>query len=229
MPKAMLLNGQKFCSKHPACVCSGFREWRRPRRGGCASALRRRRPRPLPRSFRLHAPPPPAAVLVKPSESEKNYAALAEAAGGSAASAANERRVYLGDIAPGLTLADLKQVAEAVGPTDKIVMLREGLAVVTFTAKDGAERALAALNGIEIAGSIVKVRGKHTARGAFRRALLFVVVAAQWRPSSPTPLSLRAPRRPLPPPRRPAASTPSARWRRPPARASCSTPRRRRR
>ena len=157
-------------------------------------------------------------MLVKPSESEKNYAALAEAAGGSAASAANERRVYLGDLSPGLTLADLKQVAEAVGPTDKIVMLREGLAVVTFTAKDGAERALAALNGIEIAGRVVKVRGGNGARG--------VCLLAARRPPPP-----RSPGAPLagPPPRRPAASPPSARWRRPPARASCSTPRRRRR
>ena len=158
-------------------------------------------------------------MLVKPSESEKNYAALAEAAGGSAASAANERRVYLGDLSPGLTLADLKQVAEAVGPTDKIVMLREGLAVVTFTAKDGAERALAALNGIEIAGRVVKVRGGN---GARRRVFCLLL-------GGPPPP--RSPGAPLagPPPRRPAASTPSARWRRPPARASCSTPRRRRR
>jgi len=42
-------------------------------------------------------------VLVKPSEAEKNYAALAEAAGGSALSATNERRVYLGNVAPLLT------------------------------------------------------------------------------------------------------------------------------
>ena len=103
-------------------------------------------------------------VLVKPSESEKNYAALAEAAGGSASSAANERRVYLGDLAPSLTEADLRLVAEAIGALDKVVIMRDGdgaskgIAVVTFSAKEAADRAITALHGIEIAGRRVKVR-----------------------------------------------------------------------
>lgn len=91
-------------------------------------------------------------LLVKPSEAEKNYAAAAEAAGGSALSALNERRVYLVDVPAGTSDADLRAVAAVVGAVDRVVVMpgTRGMAVITYASRDSADKAVHALNGLDL-------------------------------------------------------------------------------
>lgn len=91
-------------------------------------------------------------LLVKPSEAEKNYAAAAEAAGGSNLSALNERRVYLADVPAGTSDADLRAVAVVIGAVDRVVMMPgpRGMAVITYASRDAADKAVHALNGLDL-------------------------------------------------------------------------------
>jgi len=54
-------------------------------------------------------------LLVKPSEAERNYAAVAEAHGGTASHQNAERRVYVGNLPPAVTEGDMRQLAETIG------------------------------------------------------------------------------------------------------------------
>jgi len=101
-------------------------------------------------------------ILVKPSESEKNYAAMAEAAGGSVLSAQNERRVYLGDVPSAVTEGDLKDIAALFGALDKVQVIRDerghsrGVAVITFSTPEAAAKAVSTLHGMDMAGARIK-------------------------------------------------------------------------
>lgn len=127
VPKALMLNGQKFCMKHPACSCSGF---------------------PL---------------SIKPSEAEKNYAAMAEKAGGAAGGVRSEHRVFVGNLAPEVTEGDLKTIAEAIGAVDRVALLRDergatrGYASVTFATVDAANVAMQTLHNLELQGRRIQV------------------------------------------------------------------------
>lgn len=134
VPKALLLNGQKFCMKHPACVCSGF------------------------------------PIAVKPSEAEKNYAAMAEAAGGSTLTAGIEKRVYLCGLPPGASEGDIRKVAEMLGHVEKVSLIRDdrgnsrGYGYVNYSSIDAANSAMTTLHGIKLGGKEIKV-GKLNAVG----------------------------------------------------------------
>lgn len=127
VPRALLLNGQKLCMKHPACGCSGF---------------------PL---------------LVKPSEAEKNYAAMAEAAGGTTSAQMLERRAYAGNLGPQVTEGDLKALASLIAAPDKVMIVRDhrgasrGYAYMQFPDAGSAQRAAASLHGTELGGKAIKV------------------------------------------------------------------------
>jgi RNA-binding protein 23/39 len=131
---ALILNGQKFCLKHPGCVCSGF------------------------------------PVAVKPSEAEKNYAAQAEASGGSTLTAGIEKRVYLCGLAPTVSEGDVRRIAEVIGPVDKVSVVRDGggrsrgYAFIVYTTVEAANRGMRDMHALAIAGREVKA-GKLNALG----------------------------------------------------------------
>jgi hypothetical protein len=67
-------------------------------------------------------------------------------------------------IPPWLCAGDLKQIAEAIAPVDRVAIIRDdrgaskGVAVITYSAKEGADRATATLHGIDVGGRRIKVR-----------------------------------------------------------------------
>lgn len=106
MPRALLLNGQPMCMKHGGCACSGFpiavkpAEVRARRCGwravaGCCACFALASTHPS-----LARLPPPCFTAP---QAEKNYAAMAEAVGGSVSSTLLERRVYVGNLAAAVT------------------------------------------------------------------------------------------------------------------------------
>lgn len=134
VPKALLLHGQKFCMRHPACTCSGF------------------------------------PVSVKPSEFEKNYAAEAEAAGGSAFSVGAEKRIYLCDLPSSITEADLRLLGEQIGEVEKVMIIRDdrgrskNCGFIAFSSPEVASTALSSLHNIPFGDRKLKV-GRLTALG----------------------------------------------------------------
>ena len=68
-------------------------------------------------------------VSVKPSQAEKNYAAMAEAAGGSTSAATLEKRVYIGNLSPAISEGDLKALATIIGVPDKVFLIRDSKGV----------------------------------------------------------------------------------------------------
>jgi RNA-binding protein 39 len=119
--KALLLNGQRFCTKHPACSCSGF---------------------PL---------------ALKPSEAEKNYAAAAEAQGGSSLSAGIEKRVYLCNLRTELSEGDIRPLVTVFGGVDRITLVRDertgasrGYGYAQFSTPESAAAAVVALHGFDL-------------------------------------------------------------------------------
>lgn len=109
-------------------------------------------------------------LLVKRSEAEKNYSAVAEAHGGTAMHANAERRVYVGNLPPSVTEGDMRQIAEAIGPVDKVAHVRDerkeprGVIVITFGTADIANKACSALHKMELSGRVLKV-GRINALG----------------------------------------------------------------
>ena len=109
-------------------------------------------------------------IAVKPSEVEKNYAALAEAAGGSASAQTLERRVYIGDLALSVSEGDLKALGGVVGAVDKAVIIRDargrprGAAYIQYVDAPTAARALSSLHGLDLAGGRIRV-GRLNALG----------------------------------------------------------------
>lgn len=109
-------------------------------------------------------------VAVKPSEVEKNYAALAEAAGGSTSAQTLERRVYIGDLAASVSEGDLKALGGVVGSVDKVAIIRDargrprGSAYIQFVDAQTATRALLSLHGLDVVGARIRV-GKLNALG----------------------------------------------------------------
>jgi RNA-binding protein 23/39 len=127
IPKALLLNGQKFCMKHNKCSCSGF------------------------------------PIAIKTSQAEKNYAAQAEAVGGSTSQANLEKRIYINNLDPKITESDLKAVASLIGPIEKLMIIRNshgksyGFAYVQFHDVATTNKALSSLHKIELANKPIQV------------------------------------------------------------------------
>jgi hypothetical protein len=148
VPKALLLHGQLFCMRHRHCSCSGF---------------------PL---------------LVRPSGSEKNYAALAEGQGSIATGSTDaggmnigktaDRLVYVGNLSPTVTESELRTMAQAIGPVDRVLLIRDdrgqskGIAALTFLSADSARRALDSLNGIAVGDRALRVGVLDPLQGTVR-------------------------------------------------------------
>jgi len=102
-------------------------------------------------------------ILVKASEAEKNYAhALdkqqqAEIAEGS-------KKLHISNLHLGVTENDLKTVLEPFGTVESLVLNRDpagnslGNGVVTFKTADVAGKALAKINGLDLAGKMMHVQ-----------------------------------------------------------------------
>lgn len=109
-------------------------------------------------------------IAIKASECEKNYAALAEAAGGSSNPQTLEKRCYIGDLPSAVTEGDLKTLAGMVGTVDKVAIIRDdrghsrGVAYVQFVDSGSAGRAASSLHGLELGGARIRV-GRLTAMG----------------------------------------------------------------
>lgn len=109
-------------------------------------------------------------IAIKASECEKNYAAMAEAAGGSANPQTLEKRAYIGGLPKEVTEGDLKALAGMVGAVDKATIIRDdrgnsrGVAFVQFMDAATAGRAVSTLHGLDVGGSRVRV-GRLSAMG----------------------------------------------------------------
>jgi len=70
-------------------------------------------------------------------------------------------RLYIGNLHPGVSEEDLRQIFEAFGPVTEVKMSKtedgNGYAYITYQKETDAKQALAALNGFEIAGQAITV------------------------------------------------------------------------
>ena len=113
-------------------------------------------------------------VEVKPTGVERNYAAKAEAAGGSALTADSARRVYVLNLPPDTTEADLRALGVGAGPVEKATLLRgaPGAGYLLYREFPQVGTALTQLNNhpykgrvlktgqVDIAGNVVTVTGE---------------------------------------------------------------------
>lgn len=110
-------------------------------------------------------------ISVKPSEAEKNYAAVAEAQGGSSLSAGIEKRVYLCDLPIAVAEGELKALFLVFGAVERVTLVRDergqsrGYGYVQFAQPDAAMSAMGSLHGFDLGGRKIHA-GRLNAMGA---------------------------------------------------------------
>jgi RNA-binding protein 39 len=96
-------------------------------------------------------------LQVKPTGVERNYAAQAEAAGGSALTADSARRVYLLNLPLEMGEADLRTLGGVVGPVERATMLRiPGAGFLMYRDVGQVANALVQLHNIAYRGRTIK-------------------------------------------------------------------------
>jgi len=102
-------------------------------------------------------------ILVKASEAEKNYAHALDKQQ-QAETAEGSKKLHISNLHLGVTENDLKTVLEPFGTVESLVLSRDpkgsslGSGVVTFKTADVAAKALAKINGLDLAGKAMQVQ-----------------------------------------------------------------------
>jgi len=104
------------------------------------------------------------AVLIKPSEAEKNFAASTSTSINPMSSSVGPTRLYVGSLHFNVTEEDLRQVFLPFGDLEFVQIHMDpetgrskGFGFVQYKRADDAKKALAQLNGLELAGRQLKV------------------------------------------------------------------------
>ena len=110
-------------------------------------------------------------LSIKPSEAEKNYAALAEAAGGSVLSSTAERRAYVCGLPGEMGEAELRALGAQCGAVEGAKLFRGGsggaqhFGYIVFADATSAAAAVATLHGLAVPGGGSLAAGRLNALG----------------------------------------------------------------